>query len=99
MRAVYYDISEDYEKFLLKNYEETYYPKKAANAGRAVYVERNYEMIDKSDFCIIYYKEDYSLPLKKRWKGSPLTHQPKSGTRVAYEYAKRKKKAIINVID
>ncbi len=98
VRADYY-ITEDYEEFLLEKYEETYYPEKAANAGRAVYVERNYEMIDKSAFCIIYYKEDYALPLKKRWKGSPLTYQPKSGTRVAYEYAKRKKKTIINIVE
>lgn len=55
VRAEYPHISSQYEKFLLKSYEETYYPQRAMNAGKAVYVERNYEMVDNSYYCIVYY--------------------------------------------
>ena len=76
VRAEFPIISESYEKYLLESYEETYFPEKILNSGKAAYVERNYEMINRSDFCIAYYDE-------KR-KGS-------SGTRLAYRYALRKR--------
>ncbi len=85
VRAEYPDINEGYEEYLLKGYEETYFSEKLLKAGRAVYVERNYEMIDKSDFCIVYYKPNY-----KSLYG-------KSGTSIAYQYAIKKQKNIINV--
>ena len=66
------------------------------DSGRASYVERNQEMIDDSDYCIFYYDQNY-LPPPRRLKGAMTTYQTKSGTRIAYEYAKRKKKHIINV--
>ncbi len=66
VRAEYPEISNEYEKYLLKSYEETYFPKKALNAGKAVYVERNYEMIDNSYICIVYYKQGYLPPKKKK---------------------------------
>ena len=99
IRAEYPDISESYTEFLLKNYEATYYPKKLRNAGKASYVERNREMIDKSDFCIIYYDENYKPP--KRYYNSRIlsSYQPKSGTHIAYTYAKRKKLKVINIIN
>jgi len=50
VRAEYPYISEDYKKHLLENYEDSYYPMKIINSGRASYVERNYEMIDHSRF-------------------------------------------------
>ena len=53
VRAEYPDINEHYKNYLLESYEDTYYPEKIMNSGRAVYVERNYEMIDKSHFCIL----------------------------------------------
>ena len=52
VRAEYQYIDEHYKNYLLKSYEDTYYPEKIMNSGRASYVERNYEMIDKSKFCI-----------------------------------------------
>ena len=55
VRAEYPDINEHYKNYLLESYEDTYYPEKIMNSGRAVYVERNYEMIDKSHFCIKQY--------------------------------------------
>lgn len=99
VRAEYPKISEDYEKYLLKSYEETYFPKKAINAGKAVYVERNCEMIDKSDVCIVYYKDGYEPPRRKNSKKDLIDYQPKSGTEIAYQYAIRKKKKIINVLN
>ena len=59
VRAEYPYIDEDYKSYLLKGYEDTYFPKKAINSGKAVYIERNFEMIDRSDICVVYYKEDY----------------------------------------
>ncbi len=48
-------------------------------AGKYVYVERNYEMVDKSKYCIIYY----------------IGNREKSGTALALEYARKKKREII----
>ncbi len=58
------------------------------DAGRASYVERNQAMINDSDFCIFYYNKNY-IPKTKT----------KSGTKIAYEYALRKKKNIINLFN
>ena len=85
VRAEYPDINEHYKNYLLESYEDTYYPEKIMNSGRAVYVERNYEMIDKSHFCIVYYDEP----------NAPTTR--KSGTKTALDYAIKKEKRIINI--
>ena len=66
------------------------------NAGRASYVERNQEMINKSDFCIVYYDENYAPPKRKNSRRDLTDYQPKSGTKIAYDYAVKKKKIIIN---
>ena len=58
VRSAFQYIPDWYEESLLKNYEDTYYPKQIENSGRASYVERNQEMINKSTFCVIYY-DDY----------------------------------------
>lgn len=83
VRAEYPYISEYYKNYLLKNYEDTYYPEKIIKSGRATYVERNYEMIDNSHFCIIYYDK----------QNVPTTR--KSGTKIALDYAIKKQKYII----
>ncbi len=87
-------ISERYEKYLLQGYERTYFPQRISGAGKAAYVERNYEMIDQSMMCIIYLDETY-LPPQRR-QGIHLI-QAKSGTKIAYEYAKKKARKIINM--
>lgn len=97
VRAEFPYINDDYEKYLLKNCEETYYPERVRNAGKAVYVERNCEMIDKSEYCIVYFKDGYLPKRRKNNKRDLFDYQPKSGTDIAYQYALRKKKAIINV--
>ena len=76
------------------------------DSGRASYVERNYAMIDDSDICVFYYNEEYQPQRRKEYKGAFGTYQPKSGTKIAYEYALRKsrslekkgeKKTVINI--
>ncbi|MCR5636658.1 MAG: hypothetical protein K6F76_05730 [Clostridiales bacterium] len=85
VRAEYPDIDDSYKAYLLKSYEDTYYPNKIKGSGRAVYVERNYEMINNSKFCIVYYDE----------QNAPTTR--KSGTKIALEFALKMKKHIIHV--
>ena len=72
VRAEYPYISEHYKNYLLENYEDTYYPEKILNSGRASYVERNYEMIDNSQFCIVYYDEQGAPPHVKAVPKLPL---------------------------
>lgn len=86
VRAEFQFIDERYKNYLLKSYEDTYYPEKIVNSGRASYVKRNYEIIDKSHFCIVYYDE----------QNAPTTR--KSGTKIAFDYAIRKRKNIITVL-
>ncbi len=67
VRAEFPYINDHYREYLLEFYEDTYFPERALNADRAVYVGRNCEIIDKSDTCIIYYNKDY-LPINKEEK-------------------------------
>lgn len=83
VRAEYPYINEEYRAYLLKSYEDSYYPERILGAGRAVYVERNRDLIDNSRFCIVYYREDKA----------PTTRQ--SGTKRALDYALSKKKEVI----
>ena len=85
VRAEFQYINDDYKEYLLQYYEDTFYPEKIAGAGRASYVERNKIMIDSADICVMYYKENYTPQPKKT-----TSSQPKSGTKIAYEYAKKK---------
>ena len=85
VRAEYPHISEHYKNYLFESYEDTYYPEKIMNSGRAAYVERNYEMIDNSRYCIVYYDEQ-SVPTTR-----------KSGTKIALDYAIKKCKNIIRL--
>ena len=61
------------------------------------YVERNQEMIDNSDFCIVYYRTEYKPPIKRNSIRHLADYQPKSGTKIAYDYAKKKRKTIISL--
>lgn len=83
VRAEFPVIGKQYTDYLMTMYDETYYPEKVLGAGRAAYVERNYEMIDHSRYCVFYYDEAYA----------PATR--KSGTKIALDYAVKKKKEII----
>ena len=85
VRAEYPYINDNYKKYILENYEGTYYPERIIGSGKAVYIERNYEMINNSRFCIVYYDEQ-NLPTGR-----------KSGTRIALDYAIKKRKHIIKL--
>lgn len=98
VRAKYPYISENYMNCLLEQFEDTYYPQSVLNSGKASYVKRNQEMIDKSDICIFYYDENYELPQRKECRNDATYYKPKSGTKIAYNYAIKKKKELVNVI-
>ncbi len=83
VRAEYPVINDDYRAFLLEAYDDTYYPENIIGSGKAVYVERNYEMINNSRFCIVYFDE------------SNLPSSRKSGTKIALDYAVKQGKEII----
>ena len=97
VRSAFQHIPDWYEDSLLQHYEDTYFPEHMEKAGKASYVERNQEMINQSDYCIVYYDENYLPPRRKNSRRDLTDYQPKSGTAVAYEYAVKKKKEIINI--
>ncbi|MBQ8747797.1 MAG: DUF1273 family protein [Clostridia bacterium] len=82
VRAEFPVITDRYKAYLLGIYEDTYYPEKIIGAGKGVYVERNYEMIDRSRFCIVYYDEPNAPAIRK------------SGTKIALDYAVKQKKSL-----
>ncbi len=84
-------------KVCLLGFDEEFEHKTKYTSGKASYVERNYAMIDNSHFCIFYYDENYAPPKRKKSKRDLFEYQPKSGTKLAYEYAKRKNKTIFNI--
>lgn len=79
--------------------EEEVEHKTKYTAGRASYVERNQAMINDSDYCVFYYDEKYKPNLRKQSKRSVGCYQPKSGTKLAYDYALRKRKTLINILE
>ena len=99
VRSAFQHIPDWYEDSLLKLYEGTYFPEHMENAGRASYVERNQEMINHSKYCVVYYDENYLPPRRKNSRRDLFDYQPKSGTAVAYDYAVKKKKEIINLLN
>lgn len=84
VRAEYRFIDDEYKKYLLSFYEDTYYSDRAVLAGKYVYIERNREMIDKSRICVVYYSPDYLPP------------HGKSGTAIAFAYASKKGRKLLN---
>lgn len=72
----------------LNGYDKIIELEKLFYAGKASYVERNYEMIKNSDYCVFYYSDDYvnsNMGIR-------------SGTHLAFKYAKQKNKQIVNVV-
>ena len=79
----------------VKDFDRSKMSDRVSGAGKASYVERNREMIDDSDFCVFFYiGEEYKPEPNPYYKTSG-----KSGTKMAYDYAVRKGKTIINVAD
>ena len=77
--------------------EEEFEHKTKYTSGKASYIERNQAMINHSNYCVFYYDENYLPEKRKHSKRNIGFYQPKSGTHIAYEYAKRKRKNIINI--
>ena len=85
------------EKVNLLCVDEEFEHKTKYTSGRASYVERNQAMINDSDYCVFYYDENYQPEMRKYSNRSIGYYQPKSGTALAYTFAKQNKKIIINV--
>ena len=83
VRAEFPYINDDYMAYLLKSYDDTYYPEKLIGSGKAAYVERNYEMKRAGKYCIVYYDE-FKFPTAN-----------KSGTKIALDYAVKKNREVI----
>ena len=98
-RKDYQEISDSVKKYFLDGFEDNICPDGVAKAGKASYVERNQAMITASDVCIVYYNENYQPERRKESKRSISLYQPKSGTRLAYEFAVSKDKEIINLYE
>lgn len=97
LEKIYFDINK--EKVCLQGFEGEVEHKTKNTSGRASYIERNYAMINDSDYCILFYNEKYKPDFKKYSKSSIGYYQPRSGTSLAYNYAKQKNKNIINVYE
>lgn len=97
VRSSYRYIDQLYKDYLLETYDDTIMPSGVDKAGKATYVERNQAMIDASAFCVFYYDEQYKPPMRKQSKRVVSSYQPQSGTKLAFEYATRRKKPIINL--
>ena len=91
-------ILDEYSKPLfIKGYEDSICPEGVEKAGKASYIKRNQAMIDASEICIFYYKEDYLPEKRKASKTAVNTYQPQSGTRLAFDYAVKQGKKVINL--
>lgn len=78
------------------DYEQAYPSPSAVSATKDVYVMRNQDMIDSSDVCIFYYNQSYTPPKNNQADTKQIVPN-KSGTALAYTYAKRRGMAIINI--
>lgn len=85
VRAEFPYIDEEYKSYLLKSYEDTYYPEQIIGSGKAVYLKRNQEMINESLYCIFYFDEA-CFPKNRR-----------SGTKSSLDYAIKKRREIFTV--
>jgi len=91
-------IDSPYEQFLLQFYEESFFLPQLEKAGKYSYVERNYAMIDNSDYCIFYYNQNYVPSVSNNNKNAvTVNRKATSGTKIAYRYAVSKGKTIINL--
>lgn len=96
-RTAYQEIDDSVRQYFVAGYEDSICPQGVASAGRAAYVERNQAMIRNSDVCVFYFDETYQPSRRKQSKTSLPDYQPKSGTRIAFEYAQNSNKEVINL--
>ena len=72
-------------------YDIVIYPARIQSAGKSSYVQRNYAMIDNSDYCVFFYQDEYVPKIKIR---NGILHSKTSGTKIALKYATKKNKKI-----
>ena len=97
---VNYEVADDYTmQFLIGSYDESIFPEAAVGSGKNVYTARNRALIDESDVCVFYYDENYTPPRRRTDKKAISDYQPNSGTALAYGYAVKKQKFIINCLN
>ena len=76
-----------------KDYDGEMMSDRLWSAGKASYVERNQDMINASDYCVFYYNPQFLPPRRKYSKRDISEYQPKSGTKIAFDYAYQKSRA------
>lgn len=81
-----YNYDDNTMDYLLKDYEQTYFPKQIVKAGKYSYVERNLIMINQSEYCVFYYDKYYRV-------------SNKSGTNIAFNYATKLNKKVFNILN
>ena len=86
VRAEFPVISNDYFNYLKKFYEDSYFYSEKLITNKFSHIRRNQIMINRSDFCLFYFNNNY-IPKTKT----------QSGTKLAYEYATKKGKSVINI--
>ena len=91
------ELSDYAKRFFFDGYEDNICPAGVAAAGRAAYVERNQAMIHESDVCVFYYDPAYSPPRRRASKHGVTNYQPQSGTALAYAYAVKSGKRVVNL--
>lgn len=96
-RTAYQEIDESVKQYFIAGYEDSICPKGVASSGKAAYIERNQAMIRDSDFCVFYFDEKYQPARRKQYKKALTDYQTKSGTALAYKYAEKSGKKIINL--
>lgn len=76
-------------------YDEEVSFKDKLKAGVHSYIKRNFTMIDDSEVCVFYYDKLYKP--KSDSCENQRNKSTNSGTKIAYDYAIKKNKIIINV--
>lgn len=93
------ELSENTKRFFFDGYEDNICPAGVAASARAAYVERNQAMIRESDVCVFYYDSAYSPPRRRASRRSVTDYQPNSGTALAYAYAVKLGKRVVNLFE
>lgn len=97
VRATLPYIKEREYNLLKEFYDDTYYPKSVEGSGKNCFVKRNFHMIDKSDICLFFYDANYEVTGRYMNTSVSKRINKNSGTKIAYEYALKKRKEIVNL--
>ena len=99
IKRIHYCLAyENYASAGINNlYEHEIDCESAINAGKSAYIVRNKMMIDDSDLCVFYYNENYQPLQQIKSQYGLTTHQSRSGTAIAFQYARRNNRVIVNL--